>query len=189
MIKASACARSWPREIRENLGGVYWNRYSTGRGCGCVLCVWCLCGACCGAWCCLSPVPLVTPSLVLRCGVVLAACLPCFLPCLRPLLGCWLSPVSFVASSLFTLSSPLRWLVLLPGMHFLPASALVCVSVFLLACSFFSLVGPCLLCSWHALGTGYARKSGEPLGFGPKEGTCGSTGAHPPVVTSASCRR
>ena len=32
----------------------------------------------------------------------------------------------------------------------------------------------------HALGTGYARKSGEPLGFRPKEGTCASTGAHPP---------
>ena len=31
-----------------------------------------------------------------------------------------------------------------------------------------------------ALGTGYARKSGEPLGFRPKEGTCASTGAHPP---------
>ena len=32
---------------------------------------------------------------------------------------------------------------------------------------------------WHALGTGYARKSGEPLGFRPKEGTCAGTGAHP----------
>ena len=31
----------------------------------------------------------------------------------------------------------------------------------------------------HALGTGYARKSGEPLGFRPKEGTCASMGAHP----------
>ena len=30
----------------------------------------------------------------------------------------------------------------------------------------------------HALGTGYARKSGEPLGFRPIEGTCASTGAH-----------
>ena len=36
----------------------------------------------------------------------------------------------------------------------------------------------------HALGTGYARKSGEPLGFRPKEGTCASTGAHPPGETS-----
>ena len=26
----------------------------------------------------------------------------------------------------------------------------------------------------HALGTGYARRSGEPLGFRPKEGTCAS---------------
>ena len=31
----------------------------------------------------------------------------------------------------------------------------------------------------HAFGTGYARKSGEPLGFRPKEGTCASTGAQP----------
>ena len=36
----------------------------------------------------------------------------------------------------------------------------------------------------HALGTGYARNSGEPLGFCPKEGTCASTGAHPPGETS-----
>ena len=28
----------------------------------------------------------------------------------------------------------------------------------------------------HALGTGYARKFGEPLGFRPREGTCGSRG-------------
>ena len=38
----------------------------------------------------------------------------------------------------------------------------------------------------HAPGTGYARKSGEPLGFRPKEGTCASTGAHPPGETSTS---
>ena len=37
----------------------------------------------------------------------------------------------------------------------------------------------------HALGTGYARKSGEPIGFRPKEGTCASTGAHPPGMTSS----
>ena len=37
----------------------------------------------------------------------------------------------------------------------------------------------------HALGTGYARKSVEPLGFRPKEGTCASTGAHPPGMTSS----
>ena len=36
----------------------------------------------------------------------------------------------------------------------------------------------------HALGTGYTRKSGEPLGFRPKEGTCASKGAHPPGETS-----
>ena len=41
----------------------------------------------------------------------------------------------------------------------------------------------------HALGTGYASKSGEPLGFPPKEGTCASTGAHPPGETSTSRRR
>ena len=41
----------------------------------------------------------------------------------------------------------------------------------------------------HALGTGYARKSGEPLGFCPKEGTCASTGAHTPGETSTSRRR
>ena len=38
----------------------------------------------------------------------------------------------------------------------------------------------------HALGTGYARKSGEPLGFRPKEGTRASAGAHPPGETSTS---
>ena len=41
----------------------------------------------------------------------------------------------------------------------------------------------------HALGTGYARKSGEPLGFRPKEGIGASTGAHPPGETSTSRRR
>ena len=38
----------------------------------------------------------------------------------------------------------------------------------------------------HALGTAYARKSGEPLGFRRKEGTCASTGAHPLDETSTS---
>ena len=38
----------------------------------------------------------------------------------------------------------------------------------------------------RALGTEYARKSGEPLGFRLKEGTCSSTGAHPPRMTSTS---
>ena len=41
----------------------------------------------------------------------------------------------------------------------------------------------------HALGTGYARQSGEPLGFCPKKGTWASTGAHPPGNTSTSRRR
>ena len=39
----------------------------------------------------------------------------------------------------------------------------------------------------HALGTGYARKSGEPLGFRPEEGTWASTGVHLPGETSTSC--
>ena len=74
-----------------------------GCGCGCVRCVWCLCGACPGAGCCPLPVPLVPPSLVLCCGVALPVCLSCPLPCTRPLLVYWLPPVSFVASSFFTL--------------------------------------------------------------------------------------
>ena len=41
----------------------------------------------------------------------------------------------------------------------------------------------------HALGTEYARKSGEPLGFHPKDGTCASPGAHPPDETSKSRQR
>ena len=55
-----------------------------GRRCVCVRCVWCLCGA----WCRLSPVPLVLPSLVLRCGVVPAVCrVPAVLPSLRAFLA------------------------------------------------------------------------------------------------------
>ena len=38
----------------------------------------------------------------------------------------------------------------------------------------------------HALGKGYARKSGAPLGFRLKEWTCASSGAQPPVMTSTS---
>ena len=38
----------------------------------------------------------------------------------------------------------------------------------------------------HGLETGYGRKSGEPLGFRPKDETCASTGAHPPGETSSS---
>ena len=45
---------------------------------------------------------------------------------------------------------------------------------------------PVLRTCIHALGTGYARKSGEPLGFRPKEGTCASTRARPPGETSTS---
>ena len=39
----------------------------------------------------------------------------------------------------------------------------------------------------HALVTRYARTSGGPLGFRPRERKCGSTGAHPPGETSTSC--
>ena len=38
----------------------------------------------------------------------------------------------------------------------------------------------------HAMGMGYARKSGEPPGFRPMEGTFASTGAHTPGETSTS---
>ena len=41
----------------------------------------------------------------------------------------------------------------------------------------------------HDVGTGYAKKSGEPLGFHPNDGMCASTGSHPPGVTSGSRRR
>ena len=94
---------------------------------GCVRCVWCLCRACRGAWCRSSLGPPVLPSPVSRCGVVLAVCPPCPLPCARPLLVRWLPLVPFAASLLFTLSS-----TPLPDMHFFPASALLCVSVFFL---------------------------------------------------------
>ena len=103
---------------------------------GCVRRVWCLCRACRGARCRSSLVPLVLPSPTSRCGVVFAVCLPCPPPCARPLLGCWLPLVPFVASLLFTLS-----FTLLPDMHFFPASALLRVSVFFLAGSPCSLVG------------------------------------------------
>ena len=36
----------------------------------------------------------------------------------------------------------------------------------------------------HAWGTGYNRKSGEPLAFSENEGTCARTGAHPPGMAS-----
>ena len=104
---------------------------------GCVRCVWCLCRACRGVWCRPSLVPLVLPSPVSRCGVVLAVCLPCPPPYARPLLGRWPPLVPFVASLLFTLSS-----TLLPDMHFFPASALLRVSVFFPAGSPCSLVRP-----------------------------------------------
>ena len=99
--------------------------------------VWCPCGACRGAPCRLSLVPLLLSSPVLRCGVVLVVCLPCSLrACLARLLA---TPCFF---SWLRCSLPFP-LALLPGMHFSPASAVVCVSVFCLDGSSFSLVGPC----------------------------------------------
>ena len=92
-----------------------------GRGCGCVRCVWCLCGACRVARCRFSLVPPVRPSALLCCGVVLAVCPPCPLPCARPLLGCWLPlflsslrcslpfPLPFSLACIFSL--PLLWCV------------------------------------------------------------------------------
>ena len=110
---------------------------------GCVRCVWCLCRACRGAWCRSSLGPPVLPSPVSRCVVVLAVCPTCPLPCARPLLVRWLPLVPFAASLLFTLSS-----TLLTDMHFFPASALLCVSVFFL-------VGPgFLLCTCVERGEG-----------------------------------
>ena len=94
---------------------------------GCVRCVWCLCRACRGAWCRSSLGPPVLLSPVSLCGVVLAVCPPCPVPCARPLLVRWLPLVPFAASLLFTLSS-----TLLPGMHFFPASALFLLSLFTL---------------------------------------------------------
>ena len=116
-----------------------------GHGCGCVRCVWCLCGVCRGAWCRLSPVPLVLPSPVLRCGVVPAVCrVPAVLPPLRASLARLLAtPCFFLGFVALYRSLPFPLLALLPCMHFFPASALVFVSVLFLAGSSFPLVGPC----------------------------------------------
>ena len=68
-----------------------------GRGCGCVRCLWCLCGACRGARCRLSLVPLVLPSPVLRCGVVPAVCrVPAVPPSLRASLARLLATPCFL---------------------------------------------------------------------------------------------
>ena len=116
-----------------------------GRGCGCVRCVWCFCGACGGAWCRLSPVPLMLPSPVLRCGVVPAVCrVPAALPYPRASLARLLAtPCFFRGFVALYRSLPFPLLPLLPGMHFFPASAVVGVSVFFLASSSFSLARPC----------------------------------------------
>ena len=89
-----------------------------GRRCGCVRCVWFLCGACRGVRCRSSLVPLVLSSPVLRCGVVLAVCLPCPLPCARPLLSCWVPswlrcslPFPLPFSLACTFSLPPLWCV------------------------------------------------------------------------------
>ena len=78
----------WPSALLAGSRGLL--ATCCGRGCACVRRVWCLCGACRGAWCCPSSVPLVLPPLVLFCGVMLVVCLPCPLPRARPSLGCWL---------------------------------------------------------------------------------------------------
>ena len=68
-----------------------------GRGCGCVRCVWCLCGACRRARCRFSLVPLVLPSPVLLCGVVPAVCrVPAVPPSLRASLARLLATPCFV---------------------------------------------------------------------------------------------
>ena len=76
----------------------------------------------------------------LRCfGAVLcppcAVCLQCSLPCARPLLGCWLPPVSFVASSIFMFSSarPSPWHALFPCLR-----SGVCLCLFLCRLVFLS---------------------------------------------------
>ena len=111
-----------------------------GRGCGCVRCVWCLCGACCGAWCGFSLVPLVRPSLVLRCGVVPAVCsVPAVPPSLRASLARLLATPGFVPSfvALFRfLCSPFS----LACTFSLPPPWYVSLSFSLPA---FSLVAPC----------------------------------------------
>ena len=108
------------------------------------VCAVCVVSVRCVSWCvmppfaCLSGAPLSGAS-VRRCARrVPCACrapFPARVPCSAagyPLFLSWLR-----------CSLPFPLLALLPGMHFFPASALVCVSVFFLAGSSFSLVGPC----------------------------------------------
>ena len=105
-------------------------------------------------WCGVVPavcrVPAVPPSLCASLARLLAT--PCFVRGFVALFPFLCSPFSLArtfslpppwcvslsfsspASSFFTLSSALRWLALLPGMHVFSASTLVCVSVFPLAC-------------------------------------------------------
>ena len=67
------------------------------------VCAVCVVSLRCMPWCVVLPFvcPCGAPSPVLCCGVVLAVCLLCPLPCAHPLRGCWLPPVSFVVLSLF----------------------------------------------------------------------------------------
>ena len=122
-----AAGARWPRALGAGVGV-----------CG-------VCGVCAvrvrGAWCRLSPVPLVPPSPVLRCGVVPAVCrVPAVLPSAR--VPCSAAGYPWFLSWLRR-SLPFPLLALLPGMHLFPASAVVCVSVFFLAGWSFSLFGPC----------------------------------------------
>ena len=68
-----------------------------------------------------------------------AVCLPCSLPCARPLLGCGLPLVSFVASPLFTLSSarPSPWHALFPCLR--PGVCLCLFPRWLVVLSFWAL--------------------------------------------------
>ena len=112
-------------------------------------CLWCLCGKCRGARCCPSSVPPVPLSPVLCGGVVLALCLPCPLPCARPLLGCWLPPVFCVVLSPFSLlsvgsPSSLACTSSLPPFWCVPRSFSFTVSLVLVpGSSSFSPVGSC----------------------------------------------
>ena len=82
------------------------------------------------------------PSPVLRWGVVPAVCrVPAVLPSLRASLARLLATSCFPGG--FVALHPFSLFALLPGMHFFPASTLVCVSVFFFAGSSFSLVTPC----------------------------------------------
>ena len=158
------------------------------RGCGCVRSVWCLCGACRGAWGCPSSVPLVPPSPVLCCGVVLVVCLQSPLPRARPSLGCWLPPVSSTVLSLFTLSSTLRRPALLPGMHVFPASAWCFSRSFSLPASLVLVPGSSSFSPAGSCQTGDGWGCGPSGGSMVRSGRVGmGTALHTSLVTFVRC--